>query len=104
MPNTTGPSPITALDRQPVNAYSDFLLHYVGTRDLIQQGDAGLYEFRTPPLWGLRARGPYLHDGTAVTVDQAILRHDIQALSSRSRYEQLSTEQRQALLAFLNSL
>ena len=32
---------------------------------------------RTAPLWGLRARAPYLHDGRASTILQAILFHSV---------------------------
>ena len=32
---------------------------------------ASIQEWRTPPLWGLRDSGPYLHDGRAATIDQA---------------------------------
>lgn len=101
---TTAPHKSDALDQKAVNAYSDFLLHDVGTGDNIQQGQALMTEFRTPPLWGLRARGPYLHDGSAATLEQAILRHAGQAQSSATRFNLLSTSQRLALMAFLNSL
>ena len=84
--------------------YSDLLLHDMGPR----LGDSGVYgvfergaeggrsprlaegppgrdapatpqEWRTPPLWGLRDSGPYLHDGRAETIDQAITLHGGQA-------------------------
>ena len=32
-------------------------------------------EWKTPPLWGLRDSGPYLHDGRAETIEQAIASH-----------------------------
>jgi hypothetical protein len=32
-------------------------------------------EWRTPPLWGLRDSAPYLHDGRAATIGQAIAQH-----------------------------
>jgi len=102
---TTGPNPVAALDRQPVDLYSDLLLHDMGVLgDGIAQGDAGVREMRTAPLWGLRASGPYLHDGRARTVDEAIRAHAGEASVSRDRYQRLNPTQRSQLLEFLNSL
>ena len=98
----TGPSPIHALDRKPVYLYSDLLLHDMGSLgDGIAQSDAGVREFRTAPLWGLRASGPYLHDGRATTVDEAIRAHVGEALTSRQHYERLTPTQQNQLLEFL---
>ncbi len=32
-------------------------------------------EWRTPPLWGFRDSGPYLHDGRAQTLEEAVAMH-----------------------------
>ena len=61
-------------------------------------------EWRTPPLWGCRDSGPYMHDGRANTLDQAILAHTGQALASLGVYKSLSREKQQQIVAFLNSL
>ena len=61
-------------------------------------------EIRTPALWGLRFRRPLLHDGSASTPDEAILRHSAEAERARRSYEDLSEEERAALLKFLASL
>jgi len=101
----TGPSPIAALSNKQVWLYSDLLLHDMGgLGDGIAQADASTTEMRTAPLWGLRASGPYLHDGRAPTVDAAIRQHDGEARMSRDRYEKLSPQVRQQLLDFLNTL
>ncbi len=101
----TGDSPVAALRFKGVNLYSDLLLHDMGPLgDGIVQGDAAGSEMKTPPLWGLRASAPYLHDGRARTVDAAIRAHDGEARSARDRYIQLSAQQRQQLLDFLNSI
>lgn len=91
-------------DRKEVRAFSDFLLHDVGTGDGIAQAGAAADEVRTPALWGLRLRRPLLHDGRAVTIEAAILAHDREAAGARTRYLALPTADRQALLAFLKSL
>jgi CxxC motif-containing protein (DUF1111 family) len=101
----TGPNPIAALDRKPVPLYSDLLLHDMGLLgDGIAQAAAGPREMRTAPLWGLRASGPYLHDGRAATVDEAIRGHDGEGAGPRDRYLRLTPTQRQQLLDFLGTL
>ena len=61
-------------------------------------------EWRTPPLWGLRDSAPYLHDGRAATVDQAIALHGGQGAAAAQRYAQLSARRKRQLDAFLLSL
>jgi len=101
---TTGANANPLLHRRAVALFSDLLLHDVGTGDGIHQGVAGPDEIRTPALWGLRFRRPLLHDGSASTTDQAILRHDGEARPSRERFEVLGEAERRALLRFLASL
>jgi CxxC motif-containing protein (DUF1111 family) len=101
----TGPSPVAALAHQPVNLYSDLLLHDMGSLgDGIAQGGAGPRDMRTAPLWGLGSRNLYLHDGRAATLDAAIRAHDGEAARARARYAALPPASREALLAFLRSL
>ena len=99
-----GASANPAFDRKPVALYSDLLLHDVGTGDGIEQAAASAGEIRTPALWGLRFRRPLLHDGSAATSGDAILRHDHEASAVAERYRRLSLPEQQQLLAFLNSL
>ena len=61
-------------------------------------------EWRTPPLWGVRDSGPYLHDGRAQTLEQAIALHGGQADASSRRYFNLPAEDRTRVEAFLRSL
>ena len=61
-------------------------------------------EMRTAPLWGLRVRGPFLHDGRAATVDVAIRLHDGEAATARTRYLQLPPAMQTQLLQFLFSI
>jgi len=100
-PSFTAVSPNPAINGQIVAAYSDFLLHDIGTGDGI---GPHVDKFRTSPLWGLRVSAPYLHNGSAATPRQAILGHDGQARSARRDFERLSDGDQDALLAFLNSL
>lgn len=61
-------------------------------------------EWRTPPLWGVRDSAPYLHDGRAVTLEEAVLLHGGAAEKSSGLFKNLSHDERSALIAFLKSL
>jgi hypothetical protein len=61
-------------------------------------------EWRTPPLWGVADSAPYLHDGRAATLVEAIKLHAGQAASSANRFTGLSDVQQEELIAFLNTL
>ena len=100
----TASSPIAAIDGETVDAYSDFLLHDVGTGDGIVQGGAEANELRTAPLWGLSESAPYLHDGSAATIKEAIRRHANQGAAAQQAFRALSDADQHALVAFLNSL
>jgi hypothetical protein len=61
-------------------------------------------EWRTPPLWGLKDSAPYLHDGRAATVVEAIALHGGEAEACTKRYLALPAGDRLAMLAFLECL
>jgi CxxC motif-containing protein (DUF1111 family) len=61
-------------------------------------------EWRTPPLWGVADSAPYLHDGRAPTLQEAIRLHGGQAASAAQRYARLKPFQQVQLLAFLKTL
>ena len=67
-------------------------------------------EWRTAPLWGLGARvaqpggANLLHDARARSVLEAILWHGGEAAPAKARAAGLSTDDRAALVAFLESL
>jgi CxxC motif-containing protein (DUF1111 family) len=97
----TAVSSIPAIDGKSVDLYSDLLLHDIGTGDGIVQGDAGGNEFRAAPLWVVRSAAPYLHDGRARTLEQAIDAHQGQALDVRNAYFSLSRSEQNAVQKFL---
>ena len=100
----TGPSASPVFDDRAVPLFSDLLLHDVDTGDGIPQGAATDREIRTPALWGLRFRRPLLHDGSAVTIEDAIRRHGGEGDRARQLFSRLGTSDVQSLLAFLRSL
>jgi len=61
-------------------------------------------EWRTPPLWGFRDSGPYLHDGRAQTLEQAVAMHGGQGQASALKFFQLSPRERLQVESFLKSL
>jgi len=60
--------------------------------------------FVTARLWGIADSAPYLHDGRATTLTDAILAHGGEAQPTRERFENLTNEKRRDLLAFLRTL
>lgn len=99
-----GPHPNRVFENQAVALFSDLLLHDIGTGDGIAQGAALASEIRTPALWGLRVRRPLLHDGSATTIEEAILRHAGEATRARTGFSQLGDPDKAAILAFLKTL
>lgn len=92
--------------RGPLPVYSDLLLHDMGPElaDGVLMGEATGSEFRTQPLWGLTAVGPYLHDGRATTVRSAIEQHAGEGQGSADAFAALEADAQADLLEFLASL
>ncbi len=100
------------LSNQRIWPYTDLLLHDMGEglADNRPEGVADGREWRTAPLWGIGLTQTvsghtfFLHDGRARNVEEAILWHGGEAQAARDAYAALSKEEREALLAFVNSL
>ncbi len=60
-----------------------------------------LLSFRTAPLWGVARSAPYLHDGRAATLEEAIAAHGGEASQARDAFLVLGPLERAALLAYL---
>lgn len=95
-----------ALGNKIFHPFSDYLLHDIGTGDGIVQngGEETRDKVRTMPLWGLRTRTEFMHDGASPNYDHAILRHRGEALNSTRGYWSLSPQQKQQLFDFLHGL
>ena len=101
--------PSLALSTQPVNLWSDLIVHHMGEglADGITQGGAGPDEFRTAPLWGLGQRVFFLHDGRTTDLVKAIEAHHSRGSEASTiieRFNRLSTAQQQDIINFLRSL
>ncbi|MBA3913170.1 MAG: hypothetical protein H0X25_04820, partial [Acidobacteriales bacterium] len=99
-----------ALANQPVNAYSDLLLHDLGglNGDGLELGISSGTQFRTAPLWGLSTRitagNGFLHDGSAKDVKSAIQAHAGEAAQILSKFNALAPTDQSDLIAFISSL
>ena len=103
---------VPSVSNQTIHPYTDLLLHDMGPELADNRPDfhASGSEWRTPPLWGIglvqRVNGHtnFLHDGRARDLMEAILWHGGEAEVSRQVVEQMSKAERDALIAFLESL
>jgi CxxC motif-containing protein (DUF1111 family) len=109
-----------ALGGKAFHPFGDFLMHDVGTGDGIAVAvlehhgrihakmqprfEITADRIRTAPLWGLRTKSRLMHDGTSLTLEEAILRHRGEAEEARARFGSLSPREKAALLTFLRSL
>jgi CxxC motif-containing protein (DUF1111 family) len=95
-----------ALGDKIIHPFSDFLLHDVGTGDgIVQVGPQDTAnKLRTVPLWGLRTKARFMHDLQSLSLEDAIQRHRGEASDAERRFDELSPQERAALLTFLKSL
>ena len=95
-----------ALGNKAIHPFSDFLLHNIGTGDgIVQNGPQDTAnKMRTAPLWGMRTRDRLMHDGLSTSRTDAILRHNGEAIDTVRRFVNLTDQQRNQLITFLNSL
>jgi CxxC motif-containing protein (DUF1111 family) len=116
---TSESHPFAELRQQAIKPYTDLLLHDMGEGLADDSGVAiendalaapGASEWRTPPLWGIglyatvNGNTGLLHDGRAASVLEAVLWHGGEAEATRERFTALSASDRDALLAFVESL
>jgi CxxC motif-containing protein (DUF1111 family) len=111
--HTTGAfAPVPELEGQRIWPYTDLLLHDMGEglADALPTGDASGREWKTPPLWGLglvpdvNGHTRYLHDGRARSFEEAVLWHGGEAEAAREAFMALPSDDRDALIRFLEDL
>ena len=102
---TTTDVGIPALSYKTVRPFSDFLLHNMGTSTAdICLDQAFTTEFRTEPLMGARFMEQFMHNGAASTIEQAISLHGGEGSNARTRFNNLTSTQKAAVVAYVNSL
>lgn len=100
------------VDNQEIYPYTDLLLHDMGSELADGRPDFGAdgNEWRTPPLWGIglvetvNGHTNFLHDGRARTLMEAVLWHGGEAKASQDAVVEMGAADRDALVAFLESL
>lgn len=100
------------LSRQTIHPFTDMLLHDMGPElaDNRPDFEASGSEWRTPPLWGIglvqtvNRHSFFMHDGRARGFVEAILWHGGEGAPSRDQFRGMNESDRDALVAFLESL
>jgi hypothetical protein len=86
--------------------FSDLRRHDMGPGLAEPRGDRGVAGslFMTRRLWGVARSGPYLHDGRAPTLEDAVLAHGGEAKFARDAFAALDDVDRGSIRVFLTSL
>ncbi|MFZ6052121.1 di-heme oxidoreductase family protein [Halocola ammonii] len=109
----TGDHPeIPELGNKTIRPFTDLLLHDMGPglADGRPDHQASGSEWRTAPLWGIGLISTvnnhtfFLHDGRARNLEEAILWHGGEGEKSKEAFKELTENERQFLIEFLNSL
>jgi mono/diheme cytochrome c family protein len=75
-----------------------------GLAEPIDEAGTGASVFLTRNLWGVGSTAPYLHDGRATTLTEAILEHGGEGAAARDAFTRLAVGSQKDLLAFLNNM
>jgi cytochrome c peroxidase len=95
-----------------VRLYGDLRRHFMGSglAEAVSELEAGVFSgpgtatFLTENLWGVGSTAPYMHDGRATTITEAILEHGGEAATSRNAFISQGATNSANLVAFLNNL
>jgi CxxC motif-containing protein (DUF1111 family) len=112
MVKTIGGTNVPEVVNQLIHPYTDFLLHDMGPdlADGRPVGNASGSEWRTTPLWGIglqylvNGHSYFMHDGRARDFTEAIMWHGGESSASREYFRNLSRDERNAVIKFLQSL
>jgi len=87
-----------------VPLFADLKRHHMGSGLAESTGEPNVAFFTTARLWGVADTAPYMHDGRAMTLSQAILLHGGEAQDKRDNFATLPVADQEALLAYLLTL
>jgi hypothetical protein len=89
-----------------VALYGDLKRHDLGPEvaETIDETGTGASVFLTENLWGVGSTAPYLHDGRATTLAEAILAHGGDASAARAAFLALAPGDELDLVTFLENL
>jgi hypothetical protein len=87
------------------NFFADLKRHDLGNNFAERNFDGTFQrQIMTEPLWGVATTAPYGHDGRSQNLEEVILRHGGEALTSRNNFNSQSRANKNLVLAFLGSL
>ena len=89
-----------------VELFGDLKRHEMGSclAESIDEVGTGASVFLTENLWGVGSTAPYLHDGRATTLREAILAHCGEGDAARKAFLNLPAARQEDLVAFLKNL
>ena len=90
-----------------VYAYTDLKRHDMGpllANETVEQRFVDRAFWITRKLWGIISEPPFLHHGRATLLEEAIDAHRGEGDSSRVKYENLSVDDKAALIEFMKTL
>lgn len=89
-----------------IYAYTDLKRHDMGPLLANEQVEQRFVEspvWITRRLWGMMSEPPFLHHGRATLIDEAIILHGGEADSARANYQNLSQDDKDAIIEFLRT-
>jgi hypothetical protein len=89
-----------------IELFSDLKRHNLGVEDAesIDEAGTGSSTWLTSALWGVGSTTPYMHDGRASTIGEAVEFHGGEAAGARALYRLLEQDQKEDLRQFLSNL
>lgn len=90
-----------------VPMFSDLKRHDMGpelAEDFFLATEQQNREFITAKLWGVADTAPYLHDGRALTLNEAIMLHGGEAQAARDAFGKLPNRRKNQVIEFLRTL
>jgi hypothetical protein len=89
-----------------IRLYGDLKRHDMGPElaENIDETGHGASMWLTKELWGVGSTAPYLHDGRATTLTEAILEHGGEGAPSRAAFAALPDDDQASVVRFLDNL
>ena len=94
-------------DGVEVPMFSDLKKHNMGAElaeDFSTASERQNREFISAKLWGVADTAPYMHDGRALTLSEAIRLHGGEAAAARDNFLSMNQRQQRQLITFLKTL
>jgi hypothetical protein len=108
-PNTVvahlGPLEVDGNGKAIVAIFADLKRHNMdGLQENVDEQGFGAGVWITAELWGAGSTAPYLHDGRATTISEAVIEHKGEGQTSNNAFQALSAADRSDVVAFIENL